>query len=62
VKRRVHQLAEPGRKALQLAAVAGRRFDYSLLAELLQVDDPVVLDIAGELMVPSDGALHAHLL
>ena len=31
VQRRVHRLGEPARHALQVAAVAGRRFDFALL-------------------------------
>jgi predicted ATPase len=43
VQRRVHRLGEPARHALQVAAVAGRRFDFALLRSVLGIEERELL-------------------
>src|SRR5438093_13102378 len=50
VQRRVHRLGEPARHALQVAAVAGRRFDFALLRSVLGIDERELLSIVKALM------------
>jgi len=50
VQRRVHRLSEPARQALRLAAVAGLRFDWRLLAELLPLDESSLTEMVRELV------------
>jgi DNA-binding NarL/FixJ family response regulator len=50
VQRRVHRLGEPARQALQVAAVAGRRFDFALVRSVLGVEERELLSIVKELI------------
>jgi DNA-binding NarL/FixJ family response regulator len=50
VQRRVNRLAEPARRVLQIAAVAGRRFDFALIQMLLGIDERELLSILKELI------------
>jgi DNA-binding CsgD family transcriptional regulator/tetratricopeptide (TPR) repeat protein len=50
VQRRVNRLGEPARRVVQIAAVAGRRFDFALLQMLLGVDERELLSILKELI------------
>jgi DNA-binding CsgD family transcriptional regulator len=50
VRRRAAGLGEPARRALALAAVAGRRFDFALLQDLLQVEEDDLLAAIKELI------------
>lgn len=50
VQRRVHRLGEPARHALQVAAVAGRRFDFALLRSVLGIEERELLSIVKELI------------
>lgn len=50
VRRRTAHTGERARQALEVAAVAGRRFDFALLQELLWVDDETLLAAIKELI------------
>jgi DNA-binding CsgD family transcriptional regulator/tetratricopeptide (TPR) repeat protein len=50
VQRRVNGLGEPARRVVQIAAVAGRRFDFALLQMLLGIDERELLSILKELI------------
>ncbi|HXV44875.1 MAG TPA: AAA family ATPase, partial [Anaerolineae bacterium] len=50
VQRRVTQLSQAARYTLTLAAVAGRRFDFTLLQQLTQLNEPGLLLHLRELM------------
>jgi tetratricopeptide (TPR) repeat protein len=50
VQRRVHRLGEPARHTLQVAAVAGRRFDFALLQSVVGIDERDLLSIVRELV------------
>ena len=50
VQRRVNRLGEPARRVVQIAAVAGRRFDFALLQTLLGVDERELFSILKELI------------
>lgn len=50
VQQRTHQLAELARQVATLAAVAGRRFDFSLLQHLTGYDEPYLLQAIKELI------------
>lgn len=50
VQRRTEQLGEPAQKVLALAAVAGRRFDFGLLKELSQMNEPELVLVLKQLM------------
>jgi DNA-binding CsgD family transcriptional regulator len=50
VQRRVHRLGGPARQALQVAAVAGRRFDFALLRCVLGIEERELLSIVKELI------------
>jgi predicted ATPase/DNA-binding CsgD family transcriptional regulator len=50
VDRRVAVLSNPARRALTLAAVMGRRFDFAFLQELLALDEQAMLSVMKELM------------
>ncbi|MCI0395564.1 MAG: AAA family ATPase [Chloroflexi bacterium] len=50
VERRVEQLSPAAREALALAAVAGRRFNFSLLQGLLQRDERELLALLKEMI------------
>lgn len=51
VRRRSERLSEPARRALTLAAVIGRRFDFALLQELTGVNAHELFDVMRELVV-----------
>jgi DNA-binding CsgD family transcriptional regulator len=50
VQRRVHRLGEPARQVLELAAVAGRRFDFELLQRVLGISEGELLSIVKDLI------------
>jgi len=50
VERRSSQLSLAARRALELAAVAGRRFDFELLQRLLECDERELLELIKELI------------
>jgi DNA-binding CsgD family transcriptional regulator/tetratricopeptide (TPR) repeat protein len=50
VHQRTEPLSAPASRALTLAAVAGRRFDFALLQQVLQCDEALLLAIIKELM------------
>ena len=50
VLQRVERLSPTARAALRIAAVAGRRFDFDLIYQLAQVDEPALLAVLHELM------------
>jgi DNA-binding CsgD family transcriptional regulator/tetratricopeptide (TPR) repeat protein len=50
VQRRVNHLGESARRAIQIAAVAGRRFDFTLLQKLLGVEEHELLASLKELI------------
>jgi DNA-binding CsgD family transcriptional regulator len=50
VQRRTQQLNEGTLRALQLASVMGRRFDFRLLQELLEVDEAGLMSMLKELI------------
>ena len=50
VRRRVEQLSERARRALTMAAVAGRRFDFALLQESLGTSEQDLLAVIKELV------------
>lgn len=45
VQQRLTRVSEPARQVLQLAAVAGRRFDVAVLQHLTQLDEPRFLEV-----------------
>ena len=50
VQRRVNGLGEAARRVVQIASVAGRRFDFALLQMLLGIDERELLSILKELI------------
>jgi hypothetical protein len=50
VQRRVHRLGERARQVLQVAAIAGRRFDFELLQRVLGISERELLPILKELI------------
>jgi DNA-binding CsgD family transcriptional regulator len=50
VRQRLARLSRPARQLLTLAAVAGRRFDFSLLRALTEHNESKLLDLMKELM------------
>jgi DNA-binding CsgD family transcriptional regulator len=50
VQRRATQLSEPARRLLTLAAIAGRRFDFTLLQQVMQCDEQQMLLLIKELI------------
>ena len=50
VQQRTDQLSDSARRVLTLAAVAGRRYDFSLLQELTQHDEQYLLQLIKELI------------
>ncbi len=50
VHRRSERLSEKARRLLELAAVAGRRFDFSLLQELTKMDEQELLSLIKEMV------------
>jgi DNA-binding CsgD family transcriptional regulator len=50
VQRRTTQLSEPARHLLTLAAVAGRRFNFTLLQQVMQCDEQQLLLLIKELI------------
>jgi predicted ATPase/DNA-binding CsgD family transcriptional regulator len=50
VLRRLVKLSDPARNLLELAAVAGRRFDFGLLQELTGLDEQATLSLMKELV------------
>jgi tetratricopeptide (TPR) repeat protein len=50
VQRRTRELSEPARQLLTLAAVAGRRFDFSLLQEVTGQTETTLLALVRELL------------
>jgi DNA-binding CsgD family transcriptional regulator/tetratricopeptide (TPR) repeat protein len=50
VQRRVHRLGEPARQVLEVAAIAGRRFDFELLQRVLRISERELLSIVKELI------------
>jgi DNA-binding CsgD family transcriptional regulator/tetratricopeptide (TPR) repeat protein len=50
VQRRVHRLGEPARQVLQVAAIAGRRFDFELLQRVLRLTERELLSHVKELI------------
>jgi tetratricopeptide (TPR) repeat protein len=50
VRQRVARISEPAQQAISLAAVAGRRFDFTLLQFLLQIDEGVLLGLIKEMI------------
>jgi tetratricopeptide (TPR) repeat protein len=50
VRQRVERISEPAQQAISLAAVAGRRFDFSLLQFLLQIDEEELLGLIKEMI------------
>jgi predicted ATPase len=50
VQRRVNQLSQPARMVLNLAAVAGRRFDFTLLQQVAQLNEAELLPLLKELL------------
>ena len=50
VQRRAAQLSEPARRLLTLAAVAGRRFDFGVLQELVNASEPELVARLKELV------------
>ncbi len=50
VQQHTDQLSESARRVLSLAAVAGRRFDFTLLQELTHHDEPHLLSLMKELI------------
>jgi DNA-binding CsgD family transcriptional regulator len=50
VRRRTARLSPAARRVLQLAAVAGRRFDFALLRDLAAVDESSLLDTLKQLV------------
>ncbi|MCG3212633.1 MAG: hypothetical protein FOGNACKC_06303 [Anaerolineae bacterium] len=50
VRQRLVQLSHPARQVLQLAAVAGRRFDFNLLHTLTEHSETELLDLMKELI------------
>jgi DNA-binding NarL/FixJ family response regulator len=50
VYQRTKQLSAPARQTLALAAVAGRRFDLTILRQVMQVDEPDMLVLMKELV------------
>lgn len=50
VQRRAAQVSTPARQALAFAAIAGRRFDFALLREVLQVDEDALVRLIKELI------------
>ncbi|MEA2421938.1 MAG: hypothetical protein QOF55_1037, partial [Thermoleophilaceae bacterium] len=53
VGRRVERLSEPSRRALAVAAVIGRDFDVSLLAQVMGSDEDELLDLLDEALEAS---------
>lgn len=51
VQRRVERLSPDAREILQIAAVAGRRWDFALLQELTGRDETELLDVVKELLI-----------
>jgi DNA-binding NarL/FixJ family response regulator/Tfp pilus assembly protein PilF len=60
VYQRTKQLSAPARQTLALAAVAGRRFDLTILRQVMQVDEPDMLVLMKELVAAQ--AVYAELL
>ena len=50
LQQRTHELSEPARQVLRLAAIAGRRFDFALLQQLTHHDEQQLLTLMKELM------------
>lgn len=50
VRRRATEVSDPARRVLALAAVAGRRFDFTLLQDLLDIDEDDLLAHIKELI------------
>jgi DNA-binding CsgD family transcriptional regulator len=50
VQRRAHRLGEPARQVLQVAAIAGRRFDFELLQRVLRIGERQLLSLVRELI------------
>lgn len=50
VRQRVERISEPAQQAISLAAVAGRRFDFTLLQFLLQIDEGELLGLIKEMI------------
>src|SRR5260370_42350776 len=50
VQQRTDRLSEDARRVLILAAVAGRRFDFTLLQQLTQYDESHLLSLINELI------------
>jgi DNA-binding CsgD family transcriptional regulator/Flp pilus assembly protein TadD len=50
VQQRTDQLSESARRVLTLAAIAGRRFDFTLLQELTEYDEQHLLQLIRELI------------
>lgn len=50
VQRRTAQLSQPARNVVEVAAVAGRRFDFDLLAELTRLHEHALLGVVKELI------------
>lgn len=50
VQRRVEHLSEPARQLVLLAAVAGRRFDFAILQQVMDHDEQQLLPLIKELM------------
>jgi DNA-binding CsgD family transcriptional regulator/tetratricopeptide (TPR) repeat protein len=50
VQQRTHELSEPAKQVLRLAAIAGRRFDFALLQQVMQHDEQQLLTLMKELM------------
>ena len=51
VRQRLAQLSDSARQLLTLAAVTGRRFDFSLLSALIEYDESKLLELVKELIV-----------
>lgn len=51
VQQRTDRLSERARRVLILAAVAGRRFDFVLMQQLTQYDEPQLVSLMKELIV-----------
>lgn len=50
VQQRLTQLSQPARQVLTLAAVAGRRFDFTLLQALTDYDESMLLNLIKEMI------------
>jgi DNA-binding CsgD family transcriptional regulator len=50
VLQRVERLSVTAREALRIASVAGRRFDFDLIEQLLRVEEPALLALLHELV------------